>query len=216
MYKQAIVNNLIKIAQDEPHWSINEINKARNAALRAQQETQEYKDLAQSVVDRHYAELMDADNVYSELREINNENARNATNNANVARSLANKGLKTFQYGGAGIGGAAGAGLGYVGSNWLSKKLGLKGGKGWRRAGDIALRTLGTIGGGAAGAYGGYNLGNYIGNNVFSTDKIKELQPNNDIYSYGDPNEISLFAPPNQEELKNMAEWGLTYNQPKQ
>lgn len=59
--------------------------------------------------------------------------------------------------GGATAGGAAGAGLGYAGSSWLAKKLGLKG----RTA--LVAKLLGTAGLGAAGAYGGYRLGDYAG-----------------------------------------------------
>ena len=56
---------------------------------------------------------------------------------------------------GATAAGAAGAGLGYAGSSWLAKKLGLKG----RSA--LAAKLLGTAGLGAAAAYGGYRLGDY-------------------------------------------------------
>lgn len=62
------------------------------------------------------------------------------------------------------VGGLAGAGLGYAGSSWLSKKLGLQGPNvsRKRRIADIALRTLGTAGVGALGAYGGSRLGGYM------------------------------------------------------
>ena len=57
-----------------------------------------------------------------------------------------------------------GGGLGYAGSNWASKKLGLQGPdvSRKRRIADIALRTVGTAGGAALGGYGGYRLGGYL------------------------------------------------------
>lgn len=78
--------------------------------------------------------------------------------------------------GGALAGGAAGYGL----SNWASKKLGLQGPNvsKKRRYADIALRTVGTLGGAGLGGYGGYHLGGYLtpANTMSATpDKYVEI-----------------------------------------
>lgn len=77
-------------------------------------------------------------------------------------------------------GALVGGGLGYAGSNWLSKRLGLQGPNvsKRRRYADIALRTAGTLGGAGLGGYGGYHLGGYLtpANTMSATpDKYVEI-----------------------------------------
>lgn len=68
---------------------------------------------------------------------------------------------------GGGLGGVAGAGLGYSGSNALSYMLGLKRKGVLNRIGDIGLRTIGTLGGAAIGGTVGMLPGVTIGANYY-------------------------------------------------
>lgn len=75
---------------------------------------------------------------------------------------------------GAGIGGTGG----YLGSNWLSKKLGLQGPNisRKRRIADIALRTLGTAGGASLGGYIGYLGGDALHNKWYGAKPTEAAQ----------------------------------------
>ena len=119
-----------------------------------------------------------------------------------VRHTLKSRGRQLLAAGSIGTGAGIGGTAGYLGSNALSKYIGLKGGgkendflhkrlgidpnSKYRKHGDIALRTLGTAGGAALGGYlgaAGYGAA-HLATKGLPYEAYKQLEPGDKQVAY--------------------------------